>query len=150
MTNLGTVKPNQHYSQSGNNADTGDMDPDVWPYREAFRKVVADYQRRTGKKQLEVAAELGTTLGTLRGWLYSRVKKPSLDVLQRASALFGVSVTEFLDDPTPGDMVSAPPLGERARFMRRVMGSDLGAMSETEREAAFQAWKAIVEAFRAR
>jgi transcriptional regulator with XRE-family HTH domain len=123
---------------------------DVWPHRDAFQARVREYQARTGVTQDGVAEVLGTTTGTLRGWLYNRKRRPSFDTLQAAAALFGCSVTEFVDDP------GAPPEGapvdatEFDRFMLRAMGSDLEALTDEQKVAAFEAWKATMKAFKAR
>lgn len=123
---------------------------DIWPQRERFKDAVKTYRLANGLRLKDVAGQIGLEESTLKDYLYRKDVRPSLDVLQKSAATFGITIMEFLDEPVPGDMSTVPALGERARFMKRVMGSDLGAMSETEREAAFQAWKAIVEAFRAR
>lgn len=65
----------------------------------ALKAAVKAYQERTGKKQQEVAEELGTTLGTLRQWLNNKDRKPELESLQKISRLTKVSVMEFIDDP---------------------------------------------------
>lgn len=65
----------------------------------ALKAAIKAYQARTGKKQNEVAEELGTTLGTLRQWLNNKERRPELESLQKISALTKVSVMEFIDDP---------------------------------------------------
>lgn len=65
----------------------------------ALKAAVKAYQERTGKKQEEVAQELGTTLGTLRQWLNNKARMPELSSLQKISKLTKVSVVEFIDDP---------------------------------------------------
>jgi transcriptional regulator with XRE-family HTH domain len=97
-----------------------------------------------------VAEALGTSTGTLRGWLYNRKRKPSLETLQKAAALFGCSITEFLDDPGAPPPGAAADASEFDRFMLRVMGSDLEALTDEQKVAAFEAWKATMKAFRAR
>lgn len=123
---------------------------DIWAQRERFKDAVKEYRETQGKLLREVAELIGIKEQTLKDYLYRDNVKPSLEVLQRAASLFGVSVLEFLDSPEPGELKTAPQLDERARFMRRVMSSDLADLPETEREAAFAAWKAIVAGFTAR
>ena len=120
----------------------------AWAQVEAFHQALKAYQEKTGKTQAQVAGDMGTSYGTLRFWL-SGTRSPKLDNLIRAAELFDVPVTNFMDAPIPGEMRSVV-LDERGRFMKRVMGSDLAELPENEREAAFQAWKAIVAGFRAR
>lgn len=120
----------------------------AWAQVEAFHQALKGYQERTGKTQAQVADELGTSYGTLRFWL-SGTRSPKRENLIRAAGLFGVPVTDFMDAPVFADM-KTEVLDERGRFIKRVMGADLAAMPEIEREAAFQAWKAIVAGFRAR
>ena len=119
-----------------------------WPQVDSFHQALKAYQERTGLTQSQVAKELGTSYGTLRFWL-SGTRAPKLENMIKAATLFGVPVTDFMDAPVAGDMTAAV-LDERGRFMRRVMGSDLAALTETEREAAFQVWKATVAGFQAR
>lgn len=123
---------------------------DIWAQRDRFKDAVKEYREANAKVLRDVAELLGIKEQTLKDYLYRDNVKPSLEVLQCAASVFGISVLEFLDSPEPGELKTAPPLDERARFMRRVMGSDLASLPETEREAAFQAWKAIVAGFQAR
>lgn len=101
---------------------------DAWLHRSKFQDRVKAYQAATGATQEGVAQALGTTVGTLRGWLYNRNRKPSIETLQRAAALFSCSVTEFMDDP--GAAVagqSLEGLSETRRFVARLMLEDLKA-----------------------
>ena len=117
-----------------------------WPQLDKFKARLSEYQRASGKTQAQVAAELDTTYGTLRFWL-SGTRSPSLPTLQRASALFGCSVTEFVDDP------GAPPAGatvessEIDRFMLRIIGEDLTKLTDREKQAAFEAWRSILRGY---
>jgi transcriptional regulator with XRE-family HTH domain len=72
---------------------------DLWPQREFFRKILQEYQDKTGKSHADVAEALGLAKTSFRGILYQKGVKPSLAVLQKASALFGVSVKKFIADP---------------------------------------------------
>ena len=118
----------------------------AWPQLDKFKARLSEYQRASGKTQAQVAAELDTTYGTLRFWL-SGTRPPSLPTLQRASALFGCTVTEFLDDP------GAPPDGatedssEVDRFMLRIIGTDLSKLTDREKQAAFEAWRSIIRGY---
>lgn len=73
----------------------------TWKQVELFKKRVRDYQDQTSKTQAKVAEDLGTSYGTLRFWL-SGVRPPKRENLQRAAALFGCSILEFIDDPGNG------------------------------------------------
>lgn len=101
---------------------------EIWPQRSAFRAKVTEY-RTTQKITLAKVAELvGLEESTLKDYLYKRHIKPSLEVLQKAAALFGCSVTEFLDDPgaeIAGQDLSG--LSESKRFAARVMMEDMKA-----------------------
>jgi transcriptional regulator with XRE-family HTH domain len=124
-----------------------------WTYCDRFKEYCKAYQIRTDKTQEGVALDLEVTLPTLRNFLYGS-KKPSTSVLQRASALFGCRVTEFLDDP------GAPPPGiapdvwaevsERDRVLGSAMLEDLRSIPEEEKDAYYQLWKQGVMIGRAR
>jgi len=72
---------------------------DSWAHRQAFKVAVADYRKSSGKLLREIAVLLGLKESTLKDYLYRTDVKPSLEVLQRASALFQRSILDFLDDP---------------------------------------------------
>jgi phage repressor protein C with HTH and peptisase S24 domain len=75
---------------------------DVWPQRQKFKAVLDIYMIKSGKTQKEIAEALEMPLITLRNIIYQKDRKPSTKVMQKFSALFGVSVTKFLDDPNAG------------------------------------------------
>lgn len=97
-----------------------------------------ELQERTGKKHVEIAQDFGTSLATFRGWLYNKTKRPSLDTLQRAASLFGVSVTEFIDDP--GQEIggkTASDLTEKRRFIAGLMFDGITANELTDEDAQY-------------
>lgn len=85
---------------------------DVWPQRESFRKALQEFQVKTGKTHAEIAEALGLAKTSFRSILYQKAVRPSLFVLQKASALFGVSVKKFIADPggTPYDNSDVYPV----------------------------------------
>jgi len=136
ITQLDTVKPLQSYSLEGDTAPAWVMD--IWGHRTQFRKRVDEYQARTGEKHLEIAERFGTTLATFRGWLYNKTKRPSLDTLQKASAIFGCSVTEFIDDP--GQEIagqSTQDLTDKRRFLAGLMFEGITADELSDEDAQY-------------
>lgn len=106
-----------------------------WPHVDAFKRRLAEYQARTDKTQAEVASELETTYGTLMFWL-SGSRPPKRENMQRAAALFGCSVTEFMDDP--GATVagrSTADLSEARRFVSGQMFKDITADDLSDEDA---------------
>lgn len=133
MTYLIRVKAKGSSNTKRRNAHNGPMD--VWPQRMRFKVLLALYQTKNKKTQQKVADELGISLGHLRNIMYRDDRRPSLDVLKKACVLFGVSVTDFIDDP------NALPAGQdmsdqsdQARFLATVMVQDLMASDLTDED----------------
>lgn len=97
MPKMGAVKSTKADSLEGHNHQTGAMD--VWPQRTLFRKRLKEYLDAHGWTQDRAAAALGVELIHLRNCLYRKEKRLGIEPLQRAAALFGCSITEFIDDP---------------------------------------------------
>jgi transcriptional regulator with XRE-family HTH domain len=122
---------------------------DIWPQRENFRARLKAYQEKTGKSQMEAAADLQVARSSLRFWLYQLKRKPSFEVLRRAAKLFGCSVTEFVDDPAgaakvPGVSQDAwAALPERDKVIASAMFADITAedLTEEDKDMLFGAWK---------
>jgi transcriptional regulator with XRE-family HTH domain len=124
---------------------------DTWPQRENFKRALEKYQAETGKKQAEVAEDLKMSLHGLRQILYQKGRRCSFETAQKASALFGISITEFLDNP------GAPPPGmdqekwalirERDRVIASAMFADITAdqLTETEKDELYRAYKEAKE-----
>lgn len=104
----------------------------------ALKAAIKAYQKRTGKKQEEVARELGTTLGTLRQWISNKDRRPELESLQKISALTKVSVTEFIDDPGADyaglDLSSE---SEETRFLARMIIKGAKSRDLTDEQKTF-------------
>ncbi|MCL1893595.1 MAG: hypothetical protein FWG02_05090 [Holophagaceae bacterium] len=85
---------------------------DVWPQRDVFRKALEEFQGRTGKTHAEIATTLGLAKSSFRGILYSKSVRPSLSVLEKASALFDISIKKFITDPraTPFEGLEVFPI----------------------------------------
>lgn len=104
----------------------------------ALKAAVRAYQDRTGKKQEEVARELGTTLGTLHQWLNNKNRRPELENLQKISALTRVSVSEFIDDP--GADYAGHDLSqesEETRFLAKMVIKGARAKDLTDEQKIF-------------
>jgi transcriptional regulator with XRE-family HTH domain len=127
---------------------------DDWAHRENFKTHLTRYRKERGITLDQVALELGLTRNSLMGYLYKKDgARPGLDKLQKAAALFGCSVTEFLDDPgAPVPGVAPQGYGEASeeeRVMLRAIAADLAGLTPDTRRAAFEAWSAIVRGFQA-
>lgn len=114
---LGIVNAHKPYSFFGHTTDHWGMD--VWPQRDAFRLALERYMDENQKNQQEVADLIGVSRDHLRNCLYRKTKRLGIDAIQKAAALFGRQVREFLDDaasPLPG--AEALP-GERLSVAKR-------------------------------
>ena len=114
---------------------------DVWPQRQRFRVLLALYQTNTRKNQQQAAEDLGVSLGHLRNLLYRPGRRPSLEVIQRACGLFGVPVTDFVDNPTAqvgGQDLSSQT--DQARFFATVIIKDMSAedLSDEDRQELWE------------
>lgn len=119
----------------------------AWTQVGNFKRHLAEYQKRAGRTQAQVAKELGTSYGTLRFWL-SGTRQPRLATLQKISALLGCSLTELADDPGAVVGGAQPEATEFDRFLLGVVGVDVASMTLAQKQAAFTAWKAIVAALK--
>lgn len=122
----------------------------MWPHRERFRELVKTYRLAQGITLAQTAKRLGLEESTLKDYLYRQTVKPSIAVLQKAAAIFGCSVLELVDDPGAHPIGALPNTSEFDRFMLRAMGSDLEALTDEQKVAAFEAWKATMKALKAR
>lgn len=127
---------------------------DRWPLRWRFKELVSDHREAKGLSKAEMAQSLGLAESTLRNYLYNRQLVPSLGLLQRAAKLFGVSVTEFVDDPgITGEGIpkrALLELNERDRAILREVCGDLLTLEAPEKQAVLAIWRAGVKAIRAR
>lgn len=91
---------------------------DRWPQRLRFKALVSEFRTSHRLKRKDVADALGLAEPTLHNYLYNKKLTPSIDVIQRAARLFGVSITELVDDPgtgVPGARVPSRGVGVPAR-----------------------------------
>lgn len=117
----------------------------IYLQQPSLKKAIRDYQKRSGKTQAQVAEELGTSLGVLRQWLNNKTRRPELASLQRISALTGVSVTEFIDDPAqPG---TSPALGEMDRMFVRLVETDVTKLTDRQKLSLYESWSAILRGY---
>lgn len=117
-------------------------DIEVWPQRTAFRKRLKEYGKAQSLTQAEVATQLGLTLSTLRMYLYDTTRRPTQRTLEKASQLFGCSVTEWIDDPgaeRPGgvDLSNESPI-DRYRFDQMLIAMSDKSLSDVDRQILFE------------
>jgi len=120
---------------------------DKWPQRKRYRELLKKYLKETGKTQEEVAQELELSLDHFRNCMYRPEKRLGIDALSKSAGMFGCSVAEFVDDPAGDPTSIGVETTEIDRFMLRVMGSDLSKLTEAQKQAAFEAWRAIVRGY---
>ena len=129
------------------NIDTQGME-DRWPQRAEFRSQLLAWRKRERLTLKSASERLGVKYGTIRQYISpSRVDtKPSFELLKRAAALFGVSVWLFDDNP---DVISdsESQLSAIDKFMANVVGNDLSRLTDHQKTAAFEAWRAIVRGY---
>lgn len=132
----------------GHPVQTWDMD-DRWPQRRRFKALMDEWRKRQGLTIAETAGQLGLTYNTLRQYTSParRDTKPSIELLQKATTLFGCSLTEFVDDPGAPPDGAAPDSSEVDRFMLRIIGIDLSKLTDREKQAAFEAWRSIIRGY---
>jgi transcriptional regulator with XRE-family HTH domain len=119
---------------------------DVWPQREQFRLRFDAWKKARQLTTAEASGTLQVTEGTLKALLYRKTYKPGLEILQRAAAVFGCSVSEFIDDPgASAGGVDVAELRPEDRAFMRAIGSDLTKLTPQQVENAKAAWKAIVK-----
>ena len=121
-----------------------------WPQVGIFKIRLKEYQGRTGRTQVQVADDLGTTYGTLRFWL-SGTRPPNRENLHRAATVFGCSITDFIDDPgadVPGyGEGEGKDLSVEEKADLRAMGTDLSRLSPEQRPIVIRTWRALVDGF---
>jgi len=128
---------------------------DIWPQRERFKEKIKAYHEATGQSHEQMADAMGVARSSLRFWLYQRKRRPSFEVLKRAAAVLGCSVTEFVDDPgsvqAPGvDQDAWSGASERDRHIIQTVFADLTAADFTDEDKGmlFAAWKSEVAKLR--
>lgn len=123
---------------------------DRWPQRLRFKALVSEFRASHKLKRKDVAEALGLAEPTLHNYLYNRRLSPSIDVIQRASRLFGVSITELVDDPGTGMAgIEASEFGmatEADRTITLEVFRDLLTLRPEQKQAAFEMWKATLKA----
>lgn len=141
------------YGKFSNSPDAHPMD--IWPQRSQFRAYVKQYRQANRCKLEDVAAGIGLKDSSLKDYLYRKDVKPSIEVLQNASRLFGCSLTEFVDDPagalsgvaTSEEMAK---LTEAKRLVAKMLFHDLSgdALSDEQAMAYYRAWEGMISAGR--
>lgn len=151
MPTGGRVKASMPYTQFGHTGHTLDMS-DIWPQRQAFRARLGEFLERTRQTQAQFCDLIGVSLDHLRNALYRPAKRLSLDAIQRSAGIFGVSVTEFIDDPGAEilgqDLVY---LSDQARFFASLMVKDMASedLTDEDRKFIYQDFQSAIQRHRA-
>lgn len=132
-------------------AETPSMDK--FPGRAKFRTAILAYRKKHGITPDQMADILNMKPSGLHGLLYDKRTGYSVETIQKACALMGASITEFIDDPG-----APPPPGideedfrlssEEDRVYLRAMYSGLQTIPTPEQKRhAMDAWAAIVRGY---
>ena len=111
---------------------------DTWPQRLEFEKEVKAYRLREKVRLRDIAPLLGIEESTLKDYLYRNDLRPSLEVLQKASKLFKVSITQFIDDP--GALIGGQDLSdhsEETRFFAKMIVKGVATKDLTDEQRAY-------------
>lgn len=123
---------------------------DVWPQRKNFRRIAQGWAKERGINRADLALRLELSEGSLHSLYYDRTRKAGLDLLRRASVLFGCSITEFIGDPgsVPEGMGISPnkwaEASERDRALITLMFEDLKTIPEDMKDKLYQQWLAAI------
>lgn len=127
--------------------DLGGME-DAWPQRSAFRDDVNSHRQTNNMTRQDVALELGATDLGLKALMYDVRRRPSLDLLKRAAALFHQPLSRYIDDlSTPVAGVSVAEAPEDIRVMLRAMMADLQRLTPDQRRIVFEIWSTTARGF---
>ena len=125
--------------------DSMGMNP--WPQRPVIQAAVLAYRKEHKLSPEQMAEVLGVGPSYLHNVLYDKRVWPSLEVAQKLSEILGLKVGDVVDDPgaeIPGSTTASSDLD---RFMLRTMGSNLSKLTDTQKQAAFEAWNAIIRGY---
>ena len=104
-----------------------DADMNGWPQREMFKREIEAYRDKTGMHYDELAGLLNVTPDTLKSYVYRKsAPRPGIAFLLRASEIFGISITELIDDPGKGTANSRESylslIEKRERMIKQLLG----------------------------
>ena len=125
--------------------DSMGMNP--WPQRPVIQAAVLAYRKEHKLSPEQMAEILGVGPSYLHNVLYDKRVWPSLEVAQKLSEVLGLKLGDVVDDPgaeIPGSTTASSDLD---RFMLRTMGSNLSKLTDTQKQAAFEAWNAIIRGY---
>jgi len=137
---------------SGNNMDPKLFfsDPEwmnIWPQRSRFKEAVLSYRKAKSLSPEQMAELLGIKPSHLHGLLYDKRVGPSLELIEKASRVLGLPLFELANDGSLEISGAEKDASDMERFMLRMMGHDLSKLTETQKQSAFEAWRAIVRAY---
>lgn len=135
MPSKGRVKALMPYFQTGQIPHSGGM-TNIWPQRDLYRIHLEEFLEKTGmtqelfcdevNKRAKVYEEAGKkvhlSLSHLRNALYRKNKRLGLEILQISSAIFNISVMNYIDDP--GAPIAGQDMSEESeedRFFARML-----------------------------
>ena len=133
----------------GNDLDISPIDADAplmsWPQRQRFKELVLAYRKERGMKPEDFAPMIGVKPSHLHGLLYDSRVEPSLDVVQKASAVLGVSISELVDDPgNPPAGMEGEEFTAEDRMLAQLIIHDMAMIEEGKRRSAFDVWSGII------
>jgi transcriptional regulator with XRE-family HTH domain len=124
-----------------------------WTQVGFLKRKIKEYQARTGKTQAQVAADLGTTYGTLRFWL-SGTRPPKRENIQKMISVLGGRLSDYNHDP--GDLPSGvdpeawAEAGEEDQSLVLELLDLIKDVPQNEKRLYVKLWKQGLELGRAR
>ena len=124
----------------------------MWPQREAFKIALERYMDEHGKTHQDMADLLGVSRDHLRNCIYRKAKRLGIDVIQKAAALFGRPVREFIDDaasPVPGiegEATDRLTVAKRAALLRMYQNLSHDSVSDEDALKALDILDALFKA----
>lgn len=119
----------------------------TWPQRPVFKAAVLAYRKAHNLTPEEMADALCVKPSYLHNLLYDKRVWPSLEIIQKSAEVLGLSITELTDDPG-ADIAGAPEgASEVDRFILKAMGSNLTKLTDVQKQAAHEAWSAIIRGY---
>jgi transcriptional regulator with XRE-family HTH domain len=119
----------------------------TWPQRPVVQRSVLAYRKERGLAPEQMAEILGVAPSYLHNLLYDKRVWPSLDVAQKLAEVLGMKLGDVVDDPGAEITGATPASSDLDRFMLRTMGSNLSKLTDAQKQAAFEAWNAIIRGY---
>ncbi len=119
----------------------------TWPQRPAIQRAVLAFRKERGLSPEQMAGILEVAPSYLHNLLYDKRVWPSLEVAQKLAEILGMKLGDVVDDPGAEITGATAASSDLDRFMLRTMGSNLSKLTDAQKQAAFEAWNAIIRGY---